>query len=102
MKASSKIKTIEQELKSFSLEHLEKAWRSTQIEGDWEGCWRKEEGNKPMNKKNIINSLLEDAAFKSEDRADFTDSNGEYNGWSLGEHVTTEESVLEYLKKFDK
>ena len=94
-----KAKTTEQQLKSYSLEVLKAVWKSTQIEG----IWKKEVGdNRPMNKKNIIEFLLEDEVFQAdaEARKLFTDEKGFYIGLSIGTTATTEDSILSYIQKF--
>jgi hypothetical protein len=75
------------------LNTLKKAWQLTQIEGNW----KKEMGDdRPMNKKNIVQSLLQDEIFQSDMMFMFMDR-GEYHGLSLGNHYTTEDSVLHFI-----
>ncbi len=61
------------------------------------------EDNRPMNKKNIIADLLTDLVFHSDALAMdlFRENDSTYIGLSLGVRTSTEDSVLDFLRKFD-
>ena len=89
-----KHKTTEQLLREFPLEYLKTVYLAT-VNGEWD---KVDEGGE-MNKKNIINSLLNEPIFDESFRDKYT-TNGVYEGLSLGKYTTTEDSVYEYVKNF--